>query len=301
MLEGKNCVISRKCEKMRAMGTSRALGPIVILGAGYTGRFLETALSGQGRIVLFTSRDPGHRLAHVPPAQRLRFDLTEPSTWANIPPSADLIWCFPAAPLDLVQQFAAVVNAPGRIVVLGSTSAYDIGEPTGYPPPWINETAPVDLSKPRVEGEEYLRKTLGAIVLRVAGIYGPGRNPLDWIRQGRVGPSRKFVNLIHANDLASVCAAALERGVPGAVYNVSDGTPRTWDDIVRYAGQRWGITQATRAASTGVGKRIETRKLQQELGVSLRHGDLFAELEVIERVPVTSAGELVRPDRPAGY
>ena len=283
------------------MGTSRALGPIVILGAGYTGRFLETALSGQGRIVLFTSRDPGHRLAHVPPAQRLRFDLTEPSTWANIPPSADLIWCFPAAPLDLVQQFAAVVNAPGRIVVLGSTSAYDIGEPTGYPPPWINETAPVDLSKPRVGGEEYLRKTLGAIVLRVAGIYGPGRNPLDWIRQGRVGPSRKFVNLIHANDLASVCAAALERGVPGAVYNVSDGTPRTWDDIVRYAGQRWGITQATRAASTGVGKRIETRKLQQELGVSLRHGDLFAELEVIERVPVTSAGELVRPDRPAGY
>lgn len=283
------------------MESSTAPGSIVILGAGYTGRFLATALSEQSRTVLFTSRDPGHRLAHVPPAQRLRFDLTEASTWTNIPPSADLIWCFPAARLDLVQQFAAVVKAPRRVVVLGSTSAYDIGKLTGYPPPWINETAPIDLTKPRVAGEEYLRKTLGAIVLRVAGIYGPGRNPLDWIRQGRVGPSRKFVNLIHVKDLASVCAAALDRGIPGAVYNVSDGTPRTWDGIVQYAEQRWGITPATRAASTGVGKRIETRKLQQELGVSLRHGDLLTELEVIERSSVTSAGELGRPDTPAGY
>ena len=283
------------------MDTSTAPGPFVILGAGYTGGFIAPAISGQGRTVLFTSRDPGNRLAHAPSTQRLRFDLTEPSTWANIPPSADLIWCFPAVPLDLVQQFAAVVNAPRRVVVLGSTSAYDIGEPTGYPPPWINETAPVDLSKPRVEGEEYLRKTLGAILLRVAGIYGPGRNPLDWIRQGRAGPSRKFVNLIHVKDLASVCAAALDRGIPGTVYNVGDGTPRTWDEILEYARQRWGMTLATRAVSTGVGKRIETRKLHQELGVSLRHSDLFAELEAIERVPATNAGERVQPDTPASY
>ena len=293
-------MISRKYEKMAQMRATTASPPIVILGAGYTGRFLATTLSGRGRTILLTSRDPDHRLADVPPAQRLRFDLTQPSTWRNIPLAADLIWCFPAVPLNLVQQFSAAVTSPGRVLVLGSTSAYDIGKPTNYPPPWVNETAPIDLSKPRVEGEEYLRKTFGAIVLRVAGIYGPGRNVLDWIRQGRVGPSRKFVNVIHVEDLSSICAAALDRGTPGEVYNVSDGTPRTWDEIVRYAGQRWGITQATRAASTGVGKRIEIRKLRQELGVSIRHGDLFPELEELERASITNAGEPARQDRRAG-
>ena len=84
--------------------------------------------------------------------------------------------------------------------------------PAEYPPPWIDESAPIDLTKPRVQGEEYLRNEHGAIVLRVAGIYGPGRNPLDWIRQGRVGPSRKYVNLIHVEDLAAICLAALEKG-----------------------------------------------------------------------------------------
>lgn len=265
------------------MEAPAAASPLVILGAGYTGRFLAIALSSQGRTVLFTSRDPDHRLPFVPAAQRLRFDLAQPSTWTNIPVSADLIWCFPAAPLDLVQQFTAAWNSPRRLVVLGSTSAYDTGETTTYPPPWINETASVDLTKPRVQGEEFLRKTYGAIVLRVSGIYGPGRNPVDWIRHGRVGRSRKYVNLIHVKDLAAICVTALDHGLAGEVYNVSDGTPRTWEEMVLYAGDRWGIASAAEAASAEGGKRIDTRKLQQELGISIRHGDLFAELNLIER------------------
>ena len=136
---------------------------------------------------------------------------------------------------------------------------------TEYPPPWIDESAPLDLTKSRVQGEEYLREHHGAIVLRVAGIYGPGRNPLDWIKQGRVSPSRKYVNLIHAEDLAAICLLALEKGKPGESYNVSDGTARTWDEIYATAQQRWGVAATEGKEDGSTGKRISTAKLRAEL------------------------------------
>ena len=226
---------------------------VVILGSGYLARFMPS-LTNFYQNVLHTSRDPEHHLTWLPQTQRLRFDLTEAETWSNIPSDADLLWCFPASPLSAVQQFASRINGPSRrLVVLGSTSAYDIGVAHDHPPPWIDETAPIDLAKPRVQGEEFLRAECGAIVLRVAGIYGPGRHPYEWIKSGRVGLSDKYVNLIHVEDLAAICLAALEHGVSGAVYNVSDGMPRTWREIG--ARTRWRSARRTTASRAEAGTR----------------------------------------------
>lgn len=223
-------------------------------------------------------------LAGIPSEYRLRFDLEQPSTWLNIPAQADLIWCFPATPLEQVQAFAHTLDARARrIVVLGSTSAYEVSDhSTEYPPAWIDESAPIDLSKSRVQGEEYLREHHGAIVLRVAGIYGPDRNPLNWIRQSRITPSRKYVNLIHAEDLAAICLAAIEKGKPGEAYNVSDGHPYIWSEICVTAQQRWGVTPAPAKEDPSPGKRISTAKLRSELGYTLKHPDLYEALTLIE-------------------
>ena len=258
--------------------------PLVVLGSGYIGRVLHRMGTSAGRTVHATSRDPLNNLPGIPSEQCLRFDLEQPSTWLNIPMGADLIWCFPATPLKQVQAFPRSLDAPPRrIIVLGSTSAYDApSQSTEYPPPWIDESAPIDLTKPRVQGEEYLRNDLGAIVLRVAGIYGPGRNPLDWIRQGRVSPSRKYVNLIHVEDLAAICLAALDRGQPGEVYNVSDGQPHTWNEVCATAQQRWSVGAAAAKEDLSSGKRISNAKLRSELDYRLRHADLFEALDLIE-------------------
>ena len=225
-----------------------------------------------------------NNLAGIPSEQRMRFDLEQPSTWLNIPVGADIIWCFPATPLEQVQAFARTLDAPAkRIVVLGSTSAYDApSQSTEYPPPWIDESASLDLTKPRVQGEEFLRTNCGAIVLRVAGIYGPGRNPIDWIRTGRVSPSRKYVNLIHVEDLATICLAALEHGKPGEAYNVSDGQPHTWNEIGATAQQRWGMTAAAVKEMPSSGKRISNAKVRAGLGYTLKHPDLYEALALIE-------------------
>ena len=124
-------------------------------------------------------------------------------------------------------------------------SLLDVGESQDYPPPWIDESARIDLTKPRVQGEEHFRHELRAIVLRVAGIYRPGRNPQDWIRQGRIGPSCKYVDLIHVEDLAAICLAVLDRGHPSEAYNVSDGQPHNWKEICVTAQQRWGEKRLT--------------------------------------------------------
>jgi nucleoside-diphosphate-sugar epimerase len=264
--------------------TSTMTRSIIILGTGYSGRHLAGALTATSRPFFATSREPDRNLSQVPAGRRVRFDLEQPTTWSNIPADADLIWCFPAIPLEQVQDFARALDAPPRrTVVLGSTSAYGIVDQSiEYPPPWIDETEPIDLSKSRVQGEEFLRKHCGAIVLRVAGIYGPGRNPLDWIKQSRVGPSRKYVNLIHVEDLAAICLAAIEKGKPGETYNVSDGTPRTWEEICATAQQRWSVTATAANKDPSPGKRISNTKLRAELGYILKHPDLYKALTLIE-------------------
>ena len=257
---------------------------LVVLGSGYTGLALHRVGTSQGRSVHATSRNPLSNLASIPSEQRLKFDLEDPSTWGNIPAGADLIWCFPATPLEQVQAFARMLDMQARrIVVLGSTSAYEVSDhSTEYPPPWIDESATIDLTKPRVQGEEFLRTNCGAIVLRVAGIYGSGRNPLDWIRQGRVGPSRKYVNLIHVEDLSTICLLALEKGKPGETYNISDGTPRTWNEICATAQERWGMKVAAEKADPSPGKQISNAKFRTELGYALRHPDLYEALALID-------------------
>ncbi len=258
--------------------------PVIVLGSGYTGLVLHRMGTSQGWTVHATSRNPLTNLADIPSEQRLQFDLEQPSTWRNIPAGTDLIWCFPATPLEQVQAFARTLDTSARrMVVLGSTSAYEaFDHSTEYPPSWIDESSPIDMTKPRVLGEEYLREQHGAIVLRVAGIYGPGRNPLDWIRHGRVSPSRKYVNLIHAEDLAAICLLALEKGKPGESYNVSDGTARTWDEIYATARQRWGVPTVAKKEDNSTGKRISTAKLRSELGYRFRHSDLYEALDLIE-------------------
>ncbi len=256
---------------------------LVILGSGYTARFVLPLAECRYASVLATSRNPDHHLASLSPNSRVRFDLSDRTTWQNIPPDGDLLWCFPAEPLELVQEFAKKLGMPShRLVVLGSTSAYGAGEMETDPPSWTDETSPINLSKLRVQGEEYLREKHGAVVLRVAGIYGPGRNPLDWIKKGRVGPSRKYVNLIHVEDLAEICLAALERGLSGEAYNVSDGTPRTWKEICITAQQRWRVTASATTENQPIGKQISNAKLRTELGYVLKYPTLYESLELIQ-------------------
>lgn len=121
---------------------------------------------------------------------------------------------------------------PAKIIYMSATSVY--GESDGGA---VTEESPAipdsAMGKRRLDAETAFREYGAAcgvpvVILRVSGIYGPGRLPLMQISQGQPllnesesGPS----NRIHADDLAAVCMAAVERGENGDIFNVSDGHP----------------------------------------------------------------------------
>jgi nucleoside-diphosphate-sugar epimerase len=153
-----------------------------------------------------------------------------------------------------------------------------------------------DRSLRRWDAEETLRawsREAGAelVILRVAGIYGPGRLPLERIRQGLPLAREEdspWSNRIHADDLVAACVAAMARGEPGRVYNVCDGHPSTMTDYFLRVADAAGlprpplvsISEAAGVLSPGMmsylaeSRRLSNRRLREELGVNLSHPDL---------------------------
>lgn len=252
--------------------------PLVILGAGYTGRFIYHAARRRRRPVFATSRDPDAHLTFAQPDHRIFFDLQEPDAWMQIPPQSDIIWCFPALPRDVAETFAQhAIDRNSRLLLLGSTSAYRAGR-SGF----IDERVPVNRSLLRVASEEHLRTTYGAVVLRLSGLYGPGRHVFDWIRNGKIKNSPKYVNLIHVEDVAELCLLALQHAAPGSIYIVSDGHPRSWTDICRFATERFRIAVPPATATRETGKRLSPRKILADFNYRLKHPDLFTALTDLE-------------------
>lgn len=255
--------------------------PIVILGAGYTGKVLYHLAQEQGEAVLATSRQPENHLTFARPEDRLVFDLNHEETWEQLPAQSQLIWCFPALPAKAASAFAQhAISQKCRLLILGSTSAFP--QIKGQ---IIDETTEVDLTKPRTKSEEDLRKTHGAVVLRLAGIYGPGRNVLDWIRKGKISSSERYVNLIHVEDVARICLKALVHASPGSAYIISDGIPRQWSEICSTAAQRWGISQPPHDTTKDVGKKLSSRKVLRELKYQLHYPNLYEALDILEHHP----------------
>jgi nucleoside-diphosphate-sugar epimerase len=77
--------------------------------------------------------------------------------------------------------------------------------------------------------EAVLKSGQPAIILRLSGIYGPGRNRILSIKEGRVKPvlSGTFMNRIHVDDVVSAIVLLLNKGVPGEIYLASDDQPCT--------------------------------------------------------------------------
>jgi nucleoside-diphosphate-sugar epimerase len=179
------------------------------------------------------------------------------------------------------------------IVYLSSVGVY--GDHGGA---WVDETTAPRPEPGRTESRraaEIAWSQFGAetgvpvAILRLAGIYGPGRNALENVRGGRarriVKPGQIF-NRIHVGDIAQAIAAAFARRADG-VFNVADDEPAPPQDVIAFAAHLLGVapppeisfaeveaTMSPMARSFyGANRRVRNNKLKHELGVSLRYPD----------------------------
>lgn len=229
-------------------------------------------------------------------------DLDDASSLYGLSATSTLLYYFAPPPgtgesdTRMVNLLAALDPAapPSRVVYLSTTGVY--GDCAGA---WITED---QLTRPgtargrrRLAAEHVLRawgEAAGVpiMILRVPAIYGPGRLPVERLRQG-VPVVREeespFTNRIHADDLARVCLAAAERGAPG-VYNISDGHPTTMTYYFNRVADLLGLPrppvvsmeEACKIFSPAMlsylkeSRRLDNRKMREELKMKLRYPDL---------------------------
>ena len=149
------------------------------------------------------------------------------------------------------------------VAYLSSTGVY--GDHDGS---WIDENAPLRCtdakSKARVKAEEAYANH-GAVVLRLGGIYGPGRSLLD-ARRRAASTSEKPVNRIHVDDIAGALVALADRDVRATTYNVVDDDPAPRSAVSAFVDELIGPAPAKAVAkpSRGTGsKRCRNEKLRE--------------------------------------
>ncbi|MDB4650982.1 SDR family oxidoreductase [Synechococcus sp. AH-551-E05] len=215
---------------------------LLVLGGGYSGRCFAQLARELGAPVLSTRRQADR------PGADLVFDSTRgllPSPEAlqgvthllsTIPPSKGggdpVLSCLLPLLKRLSLQWAGYLSTTG---VYGNRNGGWVQE-TDLPDPGL------DRSRRRLECEQaWLNSGLPVQILRLPGIYGPGRSVLDSLRQGKARvinkPGQVFCR-IHVEDIAGACWHLIQHSEIDnrpSVINVVDDEPAAPADLVRHA------------------------------------------------------------------
>ena len=201
---------------------------------------------------------------------------------------------------NLVAGLKSAQQHPARIVYISTTGVY--GDCQGR---WIDENTPVnpqvDRARRRYDAEQQLLEYgnshgVDIIILRVAGIYGPGKLPLKRIQEGHPvvrSDDSPFTNRIHSSDLVKIAVAAMQRGEHGAIYHACDGHPGTMAEYFSAVAQKAGLPsppeislqEAKDKLSPGMmsymreSRRLSNEKTLKELGITLDYPTLESGLQ----------------------
>lgn len=285
---------------------------LVIFGCGYVGSALAEAARQQGARVVALTRNPG--IAAALTARGIEVVVGELGSggWhARLEPGADVVANTVSASDSTVEGYrrsyvdgmrsilawAARGSRPvGTLIYTSSTGVYPQGNGA-----IVDESASTEGASPTgrvlVEAENLLRgapETAVArwFVLRLAGIYGPGRHYLlNALRAGTAqfsGEPSFRMNLAHRDDIVSAmlaCASApLE--VRNEILNVSDGVPATRAELLSWLAAQLrrppptfdgaAAASARKGGAVTPDRIIQSEKIRRALGWSPRFGDFRA-------------------------
>jgi nucleoside-diphosphate-sugar epimerase len=277
---------------------------VLIVGCGHVGRRVAVLLHARGQRVtgLVRSPDSAGQLRALG-IDAMRLDLDDGASpelrlgkfgglcYLAPPPSTGVEDTRIRGFLESLDE----TSLPRRIVYISTSAVY--GDCRGD---WITEEQPVqpatDRGRRRLDAERQLqawaaRHGVEWVILRVPGIYGPGKLPLERLHKGLPvlrEADAPYTNRIHADDLAAICLAALDSDHHNTVYNASDGHPSTMTDYFFLVADAAGLhrppvvsrEEAKQVLSEGMlsflqdSRRMSNQKLLFDLGVTLRYPDL---------------------------
>lgn len=274
---------------------------ITIIGCGDIGKRVAERYLKQGSSVrgLVSSKASAQDLmqAQIEPVVA---DLDQNESLKKLEYQEHIVFYFAPPPSTGIEDtrmkdWLASISAdklPNKLVLISTTAVY--GDTGGD---WITESSPTtsttDRGSRRYDAEQRLSawaKTHAVefVILRVPGIYGPGRLPrqrlekaLPVLNESECG----YTNRIHSDDLAMICQVAAEKAKSAEIYNVSDGHPDTmtnwFNQVADYLKlprpPQISMQQAEQQMSVGMlsylkeSRRIDNSKLINELGINLNY------------------------------
>lgn len=146
-------------------------------------------------------------------------------------------------------------SEPGRVVLVSSTGVLGGGDgeivTEDTPPQPERATARVLLASEELAAELFP----GVVIVRPAGIYGPGRTSLvDRVRRGEPLPHRRMTNRIHRDDLVAVLQAVLELdGEPPSLIHAVDTEPAPMGEVAAHIAGRLGVPVPPNSSPAGEG------------------------------------------------
>lgn len=278
---------------------------VSIVGCGYTGlRLAQRWLTFRPRhgVRGFATRPDSLREIAAVGAESQRLNLDAPPALLDF--SGQLLYYMvPPAPMGdrddrLERLLEHIGGKPRRVIYLSTTGVYGdrggalVDEETPPTPQSVRAAR-------RLAAEHTLRQwgdshAVSWCILRVPGIYGPGRLPLERLRRQdpAIDPREAMPgNRIHVEDLVTACiAAGVSPRADGRVYNVTDGSE---DSLTAYLQRvaRIGNLPRPPLISRAVAqktfepvawsfqsesRRVDNRRMLDELGVILAFQDLDA-------------------------
>jgi len=271
----------------------------LIVGCGYLGQRVARAWLDAGDDVTALTRSEGNadRLSRMG-VEPIVGDVLLPDTLSRLPVADTLLYAVARGRRSDVSQrtlyveglsnvLRATRSRVSRLIYISSTSVY--GQSEGE---WVDEESacePVrENGKACLEAEAVVWKFFpsdqatsgtGANVLRLAGIYGPGRltRRIDALRSAEsvLDDPDAFINLIHIDDAVGAVLACEKRGRPGTTYLVSDGNPILKREFYGLMADRLGAPEPTfstdsKGSPEQFGKCCSNARLRDELMTELR-------------------------------
>lgn len=274
---------------------------LVIFGAGYVGGALADRALREGAEVIALTRNPARADALARRGvSAIVADLAASDWHERIAGGPDFVVnCVSAAAftpegyrhsyvggMNSILRWARGAGRPvGTLVYTSSTGVYPQGGGAR-----VDESAATAGVGPTgaalLEAEDLLRgagrgEVARSFILRLAGIYGPGRHVLlDQLRAGAgviSGRAEHRLNLVHRDDVVAAILACLAAPAAGAggVFNLSDGHPGTREEVVTWLARRLGRPVPVFDASSPSGRRggagvpdrlIVSERIRRELG-----------------------------------
>lgn len=263
---------------------------LLIFGGGYLGEATARAATAKGWQVTLTSRQTQRR-AYLAQQGWGAIDPNDKTSLAEAGQAANAILV--TSPPDAqgcpaLKALSALPTQeawPDWIGYISSTSVY--GDRAGG---WVFEEDALNAASlegaRRVKAErDWLDLGLGmgltVQVFRLPGFYGPGRNPIDHIKDGSARIVKKpgqIFNRIHVDDVVTALLASIERPHPGGAYNLTDDTPCPADEVLSWAAHRLHLPPPPQVCWTDASvsqsmrrfyldsKRISNARAKAELG-----------------------------------